>query len=66
MSRIEPTVKRAAPTQKARISFRYSKYTTTAPTMHSETPAAVRAFGETRVRARPSIDREARRRTPPV
>src|SRR5215217_880668 len=66
MSRIEPTMKRAAPIQKAASSLWSSKLTTIAPAVHSSTPPAVSVFGVTRERASPLIDRAAIRRTPVV
>ena len=66
MSSKEPATKRTAPSQKNSSSLRYSKKTRTEASAQSETPAAVRAFGVTRVRVRPTIEREASRLAPVV
>ena len=59
MSSRDPATKMTAPTQKNSPSLRYSKYTRIDASAQSETPAAVRAFGVTRVRVSPTIEREA-------
>jgi hypothetical protein len=48
------------------MALRLSKGTSTAATMQSVTPAAVRVLGETRVRARLATERLASRRAPVV
>ena len=59
MSRIEPATKTTAPSQKKSSSLRLSKRTSTEATTQSVTPLTVSAFGVTRVRARPEIERVA-------
>jgi hypothetical protein len=46
--------------------LRYSKYTSTEATAQRTTPAVVKAFGVTRVRVNPVIERDASRRAPVV
>ena len=66
MSSTEPATNTTAPSQKKRSSWRFSKRTSTDAAAQSRTPLAVSAFGVTRVRARPVIEREASVRAPVV
>ncbi len=66
MSSTEPATNTTAPSQKKSSSLRFSKRTSTEATPHSSTPLTVSAFGVTRVRARPEIERVANLRAPEV